>query len=171
MELIPILSTIILVATISTFLLAIGAYILYKVRERKGQAAAIPQPAEVKAELITPAAQPAAKPAEKERVVPQPIYIEPKPVQVFQRQPIILEQPAPVAAAALQPRFTPRPQPYNAYRTYVTSTQSRSSQGQSYQPQPAEERKLRDSKFLKYTSEGYVPAKEDNKEGGELKWR
>ena len=34
MELIPILSTIILVATISTFLLAIGAYILYKVREK-----------------------------------------------------------------------------------------------------------------------------------------
>ncbi len=35
MELIPILSTIILVATISTFILAVGAYILYKIRERK----------------------------------------------------------------------------------------------------------------------------------------
>ena len=35
MELIPILSTIILVATISTFVLAIGAYILYKVQEGK----------------------------------------------------------------------------------------------------------------------------------------
>ena len=35
MELIPILSTIILVATISTFILAIGAYILYKIRESR----------------------------------------------------------------------------------------------------------------------------------------
>ena len=35
MELIPILSTIILVATISTFILAVGAYILYKVQERR----------------------------------------------------------------------------------------------------------------------------------------
>ena len=35
MELIPILSTIILVATISTFILAVGAYILYKIRESK----------------------------------------------------------------------------------------------------------------------------------------
>ncbi len=33
MELIPILSTIILVATISTFILAVGAYILYKIQE------------------------------------------------------------------------------------------------------------------------------------------
>ena len=35
MELIPILSTIILVATISTFILAIGAYILFKVQEKR----------------------------------------------------------------------------------------------------------------------------------------
>lgn len=35
MELIPILSTIILVATISTFILAIGAYILFKIQEKR----------------------------------------------------------------------------------------------------------------------------------------
>jgi hypothetical protein len=35
MELIPILSTIILVATISTFILAVGAYILYKLQEKR----------------------------------------------------------------------------------------------------------------------------------------
>lgn len=35
MELIPILSTIILVATISTFILAVGAYFLYKIQEGK----------------------------------------------------------------------------------------------------------------------------------------
>ena len=37
MELIPILSTIILVATISTFILAVGAYFLYKVQESKAE--------------------------------------------------------------------------------------------------------------------------------------
>ncbi|UCH64501.1 MAG: hypothetical protein JSW63_07645 [Ignavibacterium sp.] len=35
MELIPILSAIILVATISTFILAIGAYIVFKVQEKR----------------------------------------------------------------------------------------------------------------------------------------
>lgn len=35
MELVPILSTIILVGTIATFILAVAAYILYKVRERR----------------------------------------------------------------------------------------------------------------------------------------
>jgi hypothetical protein len=37
MEIIPILSTIILVATIATFILAIAAYVLYKVRERRAR--------------------------------------------------------------------------------------------------------------------------------------
>ena len=56
MELIPILSTIILVATISTFILAIGAYILYKVREARGTVqTSAPKPAEVRGELLTPA--------------------------------------------------------------------------------------------------------------------
>ena len=72
MELIPILSTIILVATISTFLLAIGAYILYKVREAKGQQAIAPQPATVRAELVTPSEAPVQEPA---RVVQQPVFI------------------------------------------------------------------------------------------------
>lgn len=34
MEIVPILSTIILVATIATFILAIAAYILFKIRQR-----------------------------------------------------------------------------------------------------------------------------------------
>ena len=55
MELIPILSLIILVATISTFVLSVGAYILYKVRERKGITAKAPQPSALPAELVTPA--------------------------------------------------------------------------------------------------------------------
>ncbi len=54
MELIPILSLIILVATISTFILAVGAYILYKIRERKGKNIVAEQPATIEAELVTP---------------------------------------------------------------------------------------------------------------------
>jgi len=54
MELIPILSLIILVATISTFILAVGAYILYKVRERKGNQSVAEQPSSIQAELVTP---------------------------------------------------------------------------------------------------------------------
>ncbi|KAB2909879.1 MAG: hypothetical protein LC102_13315 [Ignavibacteriales bacterium] len=54
MELIPILATIILVATISTFFLSIGAYILFKVREAQGVRAKATQPATIQAELVTP---------------------------------------------------------------------------------------------------------------------
>ncbi len=169
MELIPILSTIILVATISTFLLAIGAYILYKVRERKGQAAVIPQPAEVKAELVTPAGAPSARPAEQQKAAPQPVYVE--------RQPIIIQQQE--AQRPMQPRFTPKPQPYTVYGQPVTA-RFQKPQGQqvrqqqyapsAYTPLTAEEKSAVDSKFMKYTTEGYVPAKED-KETGALRWR
>jgi len=37
MQLVPILSTIILVGTIATFILAVAAYILYKIRERRAR--------------------------------------------------------------------------------------------------------------------------------------
>jgi hypothetical protein len=82
MELIPVLSTIILIATISTFLLAIGAYVLYKVRESKGQKSAPPVPSTINAELLTPAEAP--------KQYPQQIYVEPKPAPSFQqRQPVL----------------------------------------------------------------------------------
>lgn len=55
MELIPILSLIILVSTISTFILAVGAYILYKIRERKGAHAKAKPPETIPAELVEPA--------------------------------------------------------------------------------------------------------------------
>ena len=37
MELIPVFSLIVLVATIGTFILAVGAYIMFRVRESKGK--------------------------------------------------------------------------------------------------------------------------------------
>ncbi|GAB4298019.1 MAG: hypothetical protein Kow0098_22800 [Ignavibacteriaceae bacterium] len=57
MELIPILSTIILVATISTFILAVGAYILYKIREKKTRVVSEPHPQSVTGELVTPVSE------------------------------------------------------------------------------------------------------------------
>lgn len=55
MELIPILSTIILVATISTFVLAVGAYILYKVQEGKADRVVRKGIETEQAEVIEPA--------------------------------------------------------------------------------------------------------------------
>jgi hypothetical protein len=54
MELIPILSTIILVATISTFILAVGAYILYKIREGKVTVSPEREPENLEAEYFVP---------------------------------------------------------------------------------------------------------------------
>jgi hypothetical protein len=54
MELIPILSTIILVATISTFILAVGAYILYKIREGKVRESPERKPEYLEAEYLVP---------------------------------------------------------------------------------------------------------------------
>jgi hypothetical protein len=84
MELIPVLSTIILIATISTFLLAIGAYILYKIREGKGLQAIAPIPATVNAELFTPEDIPEEIPPQEPEIAPQPVHFEPKPAPSFQ---------------------------------------------------------------------------------------
>jgi hypothetical protein len=172
MELIPILSTIILVATISTFLLAIGAYILYKVRERRGQIAVAPHEAEIRAEVVTPAGIPAPRQVEQQRPALQPIYVD--------RQPVIIQQ----APGQSQQRVTQRPQPYTAFRqqTAVSTeqqpgqyneagfVQQRGFQVPRNGNQPEEAKQQKDSKFLKYTTEGYVSTKE-NKESGAVRWR
>lgn len=72
MELIPILSTIILVATISTFILAVGAYILYKIREGKAGVSPEPKPEYLEAEYLVPKEK-------KEHKVFVEEVIEPKP--------------------------------------------------------------------------------------------
>ena len=147
MELIPILSTIILVATISTFILAIGAYILYKVREAKGEQTYATRPSEVRGELITPA------------IVQQqeqfPSYTE-KSYSASQRQPIFMTQERQTS----QPRVAPQPQQINSDKSKQSNFTSGSSQG-----------KTTGSKFLKYTSEGYITPQEDSKNTGALKWR
>ena len=170
MELIPILSTIILIATISTFLLAIGAYVLYKARERKGEVAVAPRQAEIIAEVVAPAGMPAPRQVVQQRAAgqkvsgQQPIFAE--------RQPVIIQQfPG-------QPQhFTQRPQPGESDRQQPGQynetgyVQQRGFQApQQYGTRSEDARKQKDSKFLKYTTEGYVPAKED-KESGAVRWR
>jgi hypothetical protein len=171
MELIPILSTIILVATISTFLLAIGAYVLYKARERRGQIAVAPKQSEIRAEIVTPAGAPAQQ-FEQQKAGQQPNYVE--------RQPVIIQQ----APGQPQKRSAQRPQPYTAFRQQPANpnvpqpgqyneagyVQQRGLQPPQLSIQQEEQRQKKDSKFLKYTNEGYVPAKE-NKEGGAARWR
>jgi hypothetical protein len=72
MELIPILSTIILVATISTFILAVGAYILYKIRESKVQQPPVTEPANLYAEYIVPKEQQVKKVSVEDVIQPRP---------------------------------------------------------------------------------------------------
>lgn len=169
MELIPILSVIILVATISTFLLAIGAYILYKVREGKEQAAATGRPQEVSAELVTPAEAAVPRIIKPTRVMPESVTAETKATPGIPKRPVKFEKPS--ASAPSQSGFTPKPKPYQAYRNQQVAAQERKPATAAGQPAESQKSKAyADSRFLKYTSEGYIPAKED-KEAGALKWR
>lgn len=150
MELIPILSTIILVATICTFILAIGAYILYKIREGKPQYAYQTKQASVKAELVVPSEAVFSKEtvvSEQSRVLP----VEPgitREEYTKQRQPS-------------QSKFTPEPRGYKMEEEKIEKQKVR------VRPQ---ERFSDENKFLKYTSDGYIPTQED-RSSGEVKWR
>jgi len=80
MELIPILSTMILVGTVATFILAVAAYILYKIREKKGQGVSTAEsagtPSAETYTLITPATTP-PPPAVEGRPAQAATYIPP----------------------------------------------------------------------------------------------
>jgi hypothetical protein len=54
MELIPIFAFIVLVASIATFIFSLVAYILFKVREKRGKYVTNPHPKAFKAELVAP---------------------------------------------------------------------------------------------------------------------
>ncbi len=147
MELIPILSTIILVATISTFILAIGAYILYKVRERKGETIQARKPAAMQGELLTPLEE-LKYSFEKnrnnfdkeyvEKIVSEKIKEIPKRKEIIQRG---------------------KPGPLHKQRMNIEVNKTES-----------ELRIRQDEKFLKYTTEGYVPPIEDENVS-KIRWR
>jgi hypothetical protein len=164
MELIPILSLIILVATVSTFMLAVGAYILYKVRERKGMSATAPQPSALPAELIAPVPlvteQRIMNPERRTFEVPQQEY-----GYQYQRQPAYSAPEEPSRGPELRPTFVGNtPSSYNETR-YQRPTHEQSKQYES-------ERAAGKRKFMRYTNEGYVePSKQDQKQEDNLRWR
>lgn len=148
MELIPILSTIILVATICTFILAIGAYILYKVRENRQQQAYLTKPSNIKAELVTPVNSQYTQ-QDRTKDFKQEKRIEPG----ISRENISQEiKPS-------QSRYTPEPRGYKYTEEKISKEKNK-----------VEQRLSDENKFLKYTSDGYVSPKED-RDSGAIKWR
>lgn len=165
MELIPILSLIILVATVSTFILAIGAYILYKIRERKGITATAPQPSAIPAELITPAPL-----AAEQRVAGQARrtfeVVPPQQEYGYEYQsPSPYEQQEESKGPELRPTFVGA-----GPRQYQGSVYPRSQEEQL--GGTAGERYTQKRKFVRYTSEGYEePTKQEKKQEDNLRWR
>jgi hypothetical protein len=162
MELIPILSFIILVATISTFVLSIGAYVLYKIRESKGKLAVTPKPQAVEGELYTP-----AQPVRKEMTVQQrqPVYQE-----QYQKVPFEA-QARPGQYSGKQEQFQQGEFPYGTQRRQQFPQQEYQAQFEQQRQVSSEtDEDSADKKFMKYTSEGYVPVSK-TKTGENLKWR
>lgn len=149
MELVPILATIILVSTISTFILAIGAYVLYKVRERRGRRVEVAQPSKIQAELLTPEMQ--ERTYTQDMQIPSGQIMQDVPVYHNQEEPILIKSRA-TMPQPVQARVSPAQQYVNPQQTSVR-------------------KKTTEQKFLKVTSEGYQPVKEGKKEQGPLKWR
>lgn len=147
MELIPILSTIILVATICTFILAVGAYILYKIREKRGEQIQHPPPSSVHAELVTP----------EESEYRREEFARPEQMNV-PFEPQYIKIPKSGGYPGSREQQGGKPGYYSA------------GEGESAKYERLKSRKTTGKKFLKYTSEGYVPTEED-KDSGALKWR
>ncbi len=160
MELIPILSFIILVATVSTFILAVGAYVLYKIRERKG---------------FKKAAQPAAIPAEL--VAPTPLPTETGlATQTGGRRTLFEEQPARTTGFEREksPTFYTTAESREFAPTYAPPPVAETSR---YQKPATGSGRLTSTgpKFMRYTNEGYIEPnteeKEKKKKQETLRWR
>lgn len=200
MELIPILSLIILVATISTFVLAVGAYILFKIRERRGQKVKEVKPASIPAELVAPApliseagttsvphtnvptfdeAMQASRITGSESHHHSPTYF----TSTHEGDPNYPE---------MRPTFSSRTNDFSESR--YTKSASRYSKDKDYNKEkengdrdyPSDRRSRdRDSersstrststgsrKFMRYTNDGYVdPSKSEKKKEDNLRWR
>lgn len=128
MELIPILATIVLAATASTFLLAVGAYILYKIRERRGKKdfRRVYKP---EGELVTPLKYGSEKYPDQFRI-----------------------------------------QTDETKQKLHQATAGEESEDRRIPDQLPVESKKPKSKFLKYTSDGYISPKDDKKSGN-IRWR
>lgn len=159
MELIPILSLIILVATISTFILAVGAYILYKVRERKGKQGTAQTPDSIQAELVTPTRVVAETRSTRRTETGEPIYTrtsagEPLYTSEMEREPQM--RPTFVAPRETRTNATRYSDPrYTEPRGRETRDDGRYSSSQ---------------KFKRY-SNSYDTDKQEAKKEESLRWR
>lgn len=172
MELIPILSLIILVATISTFILAVGAYILYKIRERKGVTAKAAEPESIPGELVAPAPllaeQRMTQTGERRTFTEErfPTRGETYIKETFvERAPTKERMPA---GPDLRPTFISNP-PSNASRISKADGPRITRVGGSGDAEQAPKRK-----FMRYTNESPgTPAKEnkEEKKNEGLRWR
>ena len=108
MQLVPILSTIILVGTIATFILAVAAYVLYKIRERRAHEDGVVQTQYVQEPhvLVTPQQTTLAAPAQQQQAAPSTnVFVapsQPAPVQQQQAQP--QARPASMQAQPAEPQ-------------------------------------------------------------------
>jgi len=101
MELVPILSTIILVGTIATFILAVAAYILYKVRERRAHEDNVVSAQYVQEPHVLVAAQQPSLgvPVQQQQTPTTNVYVNPRgssqhPGQVATQAPVVQQAPA-----------------------------------------------------------------------------
>jgi len=145
MELIPILSTIILIATISTFILAVGAYLLFKIREGKIEKHIVKQPEKLNAEYVVPAEKQVKK-----------VYIE--DVLEPKTQKINIEEKNKPAA--------PRVEVYKPRFEVTDSTELKTESVKSV----IKEVELPKEKYSKISSLSTDESKDDFKPG-EIKWR
>lgn len=144
MELIPILSLIMLVATIATFVLAIGAYILYKIRERNDRFESENQKETVQAELVTPSQ----------------VFAEARTTNEAYTGDLMLTRGMHKSGHRMR-------------KTYVAPiyTNTESQRPKQSTSTLEKDRMTNQKKYLRYTQDGYVePGKDENKEST-LKWR
>ena len=144
MELIPILSLIMLVATIATFILAIGAYILYKIRERNDRLESENQKDTVQAELVTPSR----------------VLTESRTTNETYTGDLMLTRGAYKSGQRMR-------------KTYVAPiyTNTEDQRPRDTTSTKMKDRMTNQNKYLRYTQDGYVePGKDENKENI-LKWR
>lgn len=166
MELIPILSLIILVATISTFMLAVGAYILYKIRERKGILAQAPQPSAIPAELIAPS--PLAleqKGVSTERRTFEAATHQQEYGYEYQRKPTFAGRQEVSKGPELKPTYV------GAAPTNYEGSKYQKPTGENMRG-TASDKTGSKKKFVRYTSEGYIePSAKEKKQEDNLRWR
>ncbi len=151
MELVPILSMIVLVATIMTFFLSIGAYVYYKMREKKGRAAKAVQPIAIEAELVAPA------PLMTQRRLGQ------TGLRTYAEEQYTEGEKSPVSGSNDETRINEGARIYN-----------RASEPKQYTSDPGIGRLTESGKkkFMRYTTEGFVDTDEESKPKEEkLRWR